>query len=185
MWRGSSVDYWTQTIDTNEKTEWADILCRTVELNQPKVRITAIFSHRPTKSMAKDPKLRPVQTATGWRVNVPRDLSETGKRQRRDFSTEKDAERLASKLRTRYRKGIRSALLTTEQALQAEQAIRLLEPLGISLIEAARTVQRRYNEATRRELFKDAWLTYVTEGELRWSAVYATTIGRIPDWVGP
>ena len=31
MWRGSSVDYWTQTIDTNEKTEWADILCRTAQ----------------------------------------------------------------------------------------------------------------------------------------------------------
>lgn len=91
--------------------------------------------------MPKRPSLKVVKTSQGWKVEKPRSLSPTGKRERFFFKTREKANEFALKLKEGVAahganaQVIRPAL--AEEALVAEN---MLQPYGISLTEAARRV---------------------------------------------
>jgi integrase len=108
--------------------------------------------------MPKAASLEPVKIPgrkAPWLLDVPPTLSSTGKRQRLYFGTKEDAEFELSVIRERRMFG--EARLSPTQAYEAIQAIRLLEPLGVSLVAAVSGFidmhNRRSASATFRTLF--------------------------------
>lgn len=134
--------------------------------------------------MAKTPDLTPIPTPKGILVSVPKSLSETGARQRRYFQSGVDAEKFAASLRGRWSKGVRGGLLKVSEALDAETAIEILKPLGMTLTEAAKAIAAQFDASGSNETFRDRYLLAVAEGEGRWSSRYSNDMGKVPDWVG-
>jgi len=88
--------------------------------------------------MPKVPKFKPVRADEGWRVNVPAKVSVSGKRERYFFPTKEMAQAEANRLREKTNViKIKAAALTGTLAEQAAKAAELLEPYGISILEAA------------------------------------------------
>lgn len=117
-------------------------------------------------------------------VSVPAAMSVTGKRVRRFFADEKAAARFGASVRAKHTAGQRGALIPAALALEAAEAVKILEPLGISLIEAARMVAAREAAGMSTETFRERWIRAVTEGETRWSSRYADDMGKVPRWLG-
>jgi integrase len=89
--------------------------------------------------MAKPIKFKPVQTAFGWRLNIPAKFSKTGKRQQLHYPTKQKATDAAAALKERRETfGEQATAISPSLAEAATAAIRLLEPLGIGLLEAVR-----------------------------------------------
>jgi integrase len=87
--------------------------------------------------MAKPVRFTPKQTAFGWRLNIPPKFSETGKRQQLHYSTKQKALDAAAKLKEqREAFGSQATAIAPSVAEAATAALRLLEPLGIGLLEA-------------------------------------------------
>jgi integrase len=94
--------------------------------------------------MAKSPKFAVVETPKGWRVRVPSSISDTGKDQTRFFKSRRKAEDFATTQRKGYRNhGERHSVLPPRVADDALAAWVLLEPLGITLTQAARAAVAR------------------------------------------
>ncbi len=112
--------------------------------------------------MARRPSFKVRKTAHGWTINVPSGLSGSGKRERHFHETKEKATAHASRLRDQYRSfGEASATIRPSLAEAATSAEKILEPWGISLVEAARMVARlKEAEATSKVLEEavDAWL---------------------------
>lgn len=102
----------------------------------------------------------------------------------RYFPDEKKAARFGASMRAKHSSGHRGALIPAELALQAVAAQKVLEPLGISLIEAARLVAAQEGAAENREVFRDRWRRAMVDGEGRWSDRYAIDMGKVPRWLG-
>jgi integrase len=134
--------------------------------------------------MARRPDFLPVHTPKGWMVSVPGAMASTGRRVRRFFPDKTAAEKFGARLRGLHTAGQRGGLLPAELALQAAAAWKILEPLGISLIEAARMVAAMDGASGKTELFKDRWARCVSLGEMTWSDRYASDMGKIPRWIG-
>jgi integrase len=97
--------------------------------------------------MAKPVRFTPKQTPFGWRLNIPPKFSETGKRQQLHYSTKQKALDAAAKLKEqRETFGAQATAIAPSVAEAATAAIRLLEPLGIGLLEAV----SRFVEAENR-----------------------------------
>lgn len=97
--------------------------------------------------MAKPVRFTPKQTAFGWRLNIPPKFSETGKRQQLHYPTKQKALDAAAKLKEqRETFGAQATAIAPSVAEAATAAIRLLEPLGIGLLEAV----QRFVEADKR-----------------------------------
>ncbi len=76
-----------------------------------------------------------------WKVEIPERLSPTGERQRAFFSTRDKAKNYAAEMRSKYEEfGTNSSNIKPSVADDATSALALLEPYGISLLEAARTI---------------------------------------------
>lgn len=133
--------------------------------------------------MPRRPDFEPVETAKGWMISVPPGMSATGCRVRRFFADEKKAAAFGAGVRAKHTAGVRG-MLPAEVALQASEALRILQPLGISLIEAARIAARAAGSAEVAERFMDRWLRVVAEGETHWSERYAQDMGKLPRWLG-
>jgi integrase len=89
--------------------------------------------------MAKRTKFEPVETPNGWRLNVPGKYTETGARERHYYKTQKEALAAAKTLRKSAAEfGHRSQAIRPGLAEDATAAAALLEPWGVSLLEAAR-----------------------------------------------
>lgn len=122
-------------------------------------------------------------------VSIPSKLSASGERQRRYFGTspagKTKAEKLAAKLRRLYDEGSRGALMRPEEAVAAAEALRLLAPTGISLVEAARWALERWEGAgtAKGETFEDRWRTFTDQMEEHWRPRYSADMGKIPRWV--
>lgn len=116
-------------------------------------------------------------------VSIPPGMSATGKRVRRFFPDLQRAEKFAAKTRGAHTAGKR-ALLTEEIAAEAVVASRILEPLGISLPEAARMVAAMRDVKGHAELFRDRWRRALLDGEQRWSQRYVDDVGKLPRWLG-
>jgi integrase len=89
--------------------------------------------------MAKPTRFTPKQTAFGWRLNIPAKFSQTGKRQQLHYPTKAKALAVAAQLKeVRDTFGAQAVAIAPSLAEQATAATRLLEPLGIDLLEAVR-----------------------------------------------
>ncbi len=91
--------------------------------------------------MPRVPTFRVKNTSQGWLLRIPASLSDTGKPQRRFFRTRELALAESQKYRGDYRAhGQKASVLPPRVAGDALAAWAILEPLGISLVEAARRV---------------------------------------------
>jgi integrase/recombinase XerD len=88
------------------------------------------------------PKLREARGAKGlaaWVVNVPPDLSPTGKRQELFFPTKSAASVECEKLKARKDNfGISLSSMTSAKVAEASEAYKLIDPLNIGLLDAVR-----------------------------------------------
>lgn len=91
--------------------------------------------------MAKPIRFTPVKTRHGWRLNIPAKISETGKRQQIFHRTQKLALAAADDLKRKVELfGVQTRAISPTLAEQATAAVNLLEPYGITLMEAARRI---------------------------------------------
>jgi integrase len=91
--------------------------------------------------MAKPVRFTPVNSKSGWRVNIPAKLSETGRRQQFFYRTSKLAKAASQEFKQKYDKfGSQSRAIPPTVAEQAMAAKALLDPLGITILEAASRV---------------------------------------------
>ena len=134
--------------------------------------------------MPPRPLLIPVSTSKGHMVSVPEILSDTGKRQRRYFRREKDAEEFAKRLRGMYHRGERGAVIPVNLAIEAKRAQELLEPLGMTLYEAAKAIVEQHEKAGGSETLTQRHARATAECETIWSDRYSREVGKIPTWAG-
>jgi len=107
-------------------------------------------------------------------------MSASGKRERKFFQADKTgAERFASNLRARWNKGVRGTLLDPATSLAAAEAVKILQPLGIGLVEAARMVERQFSAAGKRETFRERWMRYQLAHEEHWRPSYSRQMGNL------
>lgn len=89
--------------------------------------------------MARTPKFNWKKTASGWQVDVPPSVSETGKRERHYFETRDEAKAHAQGLREKFLEhGGQAAAIKPSLAEAAVAAEAILAPWGGGLVEAAR-----------------------------------------------
>lgn len=87
--------------------------------------------------MARRAKLEPKNTDAGWMLNIPGRLTESGKRERHFFKTQALAKAEAKRLREqRDEFGHQALAISPHLAEQAHKAASMLEPLGVSLLDA-------------------------------------------------
>jgi len=95
------------------------------------------------RSAILKPTLREGREAKGlaaWVVNVPPELSSTGRRQELFFSTKGEASVECEKLKARKDNfGITLAAMSTKRIADAAEAYKLLDSLGIDLLDAVRS----------------------------------------------
>jgi integrase len=136
------------------------------------------------KGMPKRPDFEPIETPDGWCVNVPASMSAKGRRERRFFADRKAAERFGGSMRRKFAEGHRGALLPADVAMQAAEAFRLLEPLGVSILDAAKQAAERVRLAATNETFGERYLRVMVEREGGWSTRYRADMAKVPRWVG-
>jgi integrase len=91
--------------------------------------------------MARHTKFIPVETPQGWRLNAPAKFTETGKRERHFYRTQKEALAAAKNMKKSAAEfGHQSQAIRPSLAEDATAAAALLDPWGVSLLEAARIV---------------------------------------------
>jgi len=88
--------------------------------------------------MARPIRFKPIRCATGWRINIPAKVSETGKRQQLFFRTLALASGESAKLKERRAEfGSLAKAISPTLSEQAAAAAALLQPFGITVLEAA------------------------------------------------
>ena len=117
-------------------------------------------------------------------ISVPPAMSGNGRRERKFFTKLSDAERYAKRLRGDYANGMRGNVIESGLARQAADAARLLEPYGISLIDAAKLAVRHHIATKNSETFGDRYRTFVAENESHWRDRYALDMAKVEKWVG-
>lgn len=134
--------------------------------------------------MPKQPKFQPILTDQGWMVSIPPNLSGSGKRERKFFGVdEQAAKKAAGKLRTQFNIGQRGGVISHDLAVMAAKAQQLLEPLNMTILEAAQDVVRRYDADGNNETFKDRLARILPLGELHWSTTYNRDMQKIDRWL--
>jgi len=133
--------------------------------------------------MPKRPVFKPLETPDGWMVSIPASMSGIGKRQKRYFPEFKEAERFAKSLRGDYHQGLRGGTIPPELAIDAARAAAILEPYGLTLVEAARQVAERIEAGASPETFRERYLSFCAEMEAHWSDAHRAQMHRIPRWL--
>jgi integrase len=119
--------------------------------------------------MPASPSLKPrkieSRVAIGWApwcVNVPAELSETGKRQRLFFETEKEAKAECGTLKARRDNfGNSLTAMTPARIAEAAEAYKLLSPHGTGLVDAVRDYLRRHREKNASKPWKEVFDEYL------------------------
>jgi integrase len=107
--------------------------------------------------MARKPSFQFKKTPSGWKVEIPERLSPTGRRQRVFFETRDEAKDYAAGLRADYEDhGTKASVISPSLADEAQRAIELLEPYGISLLEAARAAVEKKKAELASNVIEDA-----------------------------
>lgn len=133
--------------------------------------------------MAVTPKFAVISTPDGSMVSVPGNMSSTGKRVRKFFANPTDAEKFAASLRKKYRDGRRGGVISHELAVMAGTAAELLEPHGVTILDAARSFIERVGTGSS-ETFAERYDRALLENEEHWSDRYKLDMDRLPRWVG-
>jgi len=133
--------------------------------------------------MPRRAKLEAKETVDGWKVEVPPDMTPDGIRQRRFFPTKTAANKFAADLRSKYHKGERGRLLKVEEAIQAAEAMKILAPTGLSLLDAARAAVTRWEAEQSGETFAERFVAFTTKMQAHWRPRYASDMAKIPRWV--
>ena len=108
----------------------------------------------------KIPRLRPVKTWEGWRLNVPPTISPDGKRLRRFFPTREAAESFANRLRRQLAQyGAGARILPPAEADAAVRAFSMLgeDAAPETLLDAVREYVDRHNTRLASMPFEDAF----------------------------
>jgi integrase len=126
----------------------------------------------------------PVLTEKGWRISIPATMTASGKRERKFFESEREANKAASSIRNEYHRGSRGGVISQGLALQAAEAAEILEPYGLTLVEAAKMVAAQHDAKGTDETFQERYDRFVRTQEAHWRSRYATDMGKIPQWVG-
>jgi integrase len=133
--------------------------------------------------MAKPIRFTPKNSASGWRINIPAKISETGKRQQLFFRTQKLALAAADDLKKKVEIfGVQTRAIGPTLAEQATAAAALLAPYEIDLMEAARIVvaMRKRESASRKlQAAADEWLLACAGLRPRTVANYKITADRL------
>jgi hypothetical protein len=94
------------------------------------------------RSSSLKPAHRPEREAKGlapWCVNVPNELSDTGKRRQLFFDTKSEASTECEKLKARRDNfGVSLTAMTPARITEASEAYKLLDPLNVQLLDAVR-----------------------------------------------
>jgi integrase len=133
--------------------------------------------------MPRVAEIKPFKTPQGWRVNIPKSMAADGKRHKKYFRTESEANRYAGKLRSQYASGVRGSALPLAIALQATEAISILEGTGVGLVEAAKIVAKQMATSGAQETFLQRYDRAVLDGEGRWSKRYRQDMDRMLRWL--
>ena len=112
--------------------------------------------------MARHPKFKVTETPSGWMINVPSTLADSGKRERHFFRTKQLATEHAAGLRERVKlHGQAATAIKPSLAEAAILAAEILAPWGLSIVEAARMAAAiRERETASRSLGSaaDEWI---------------------------
>src|SRR5271165_5226222 len=114
--------------------------------------------------MSRSAKLKAVYLPShgSWAVNVPANLSDTGKRRQLFFDTKGEATTECEKLKARKDNfGISLNTMTPARIAQASEAFKLLDPLNVSLLDAVRDYVARHNRRTTSIPFLDLFNLYL------------------------
>ena len=117
-------------------------------------------------------------------VSIPGNMAATGKRTRRYFKVEKDAAKFAASKREEFRVGRRGGIISHELAIMAAAANELLEPHGITILEAVRAYVARIDTGGSTETFSERYDRALLDNEGRWRKRYMMDMERLPRWVG-
>ena len=97
-----------------------------------------------------------------WCLNVPAELSPTGKRQQLFFELKKDADAEAETLEARRDNfGVSLTAMTPARIAEAAEALKLLAPFGTSLLDATRDYIKRHSEKIASKPWKDVFAEYL------------------------
>jgi integrase len=147
-------------------------------LNGSKIQNGGLESRMPRR-----PNFEPIQTDRGWMISIPPAMSGDGQRRRKFYRSESEAQRAAKTLRASYTRGERGGVISHALALDAAAAAAILEPLSMSLTDAAKEIASRASAAGDNETLRERWVRAQTASEGRWSARYARDIAKIGNWV--
>lgn len=117
-------------------------------------------------------------------VSIPGNMSSSGKRVRKFFSNPTDAEKFAASLRKKYREGRRGGVIPHDLAVMAGIAAEILEPHGVTILDAARSFIERLKTTGSSETFAERYDRALLDNEEHWSDRYKLDMDRLPRWVG-
>lgn len=139
----------------------------------------------PRQIMPRAPKFQIKNTSSGWMVNVPASMTESGKRERHFHKTRDLAKDHAAKLREKFAEhGSGASAIRPALAEDATRASEILEPWGLSLTEAAlrvaSTLEKQAASKTIEEAGK-AWMASMDGLRPRSIKSYRLTLERITE----
>ncbi|MDP3850372.1 MAG: hypothetical protein Q8Q59_07710 [Luteolibacter sp.] len=138
--------------------------------------------------MAKPIRFTPKNCRSGWRINIPSKISETGKRQQLFYRTQKLALAAADDLKKKLEIfGVQTRAIGPTLAEQATAAAALLRPYGIDLMEAARIVAAMRDRDSASRILSDAtaiWLAACAGLRPRTLVNYKITADRLDNALG-
>jgi hypothetical protein len=84
-----------------------------------------------------------------WCVNVPPELSPTGKRQELFFATKAEAQNACEELKARRENfGVSLTAMTPARIAKASEAFKILDPIGVDLLDAVRSYAESHKART-------------------------------------
>jgi integrase len=114
--------------------------------------------------MARPSSLEPryLESRDKWVLNVPAELSDTGKRRQLFFATKRAASADVEKLKARSDNfGTSLSTLTPARIAKAAEAYKLLDPLSIDLLDAVRGYVAAYKQRTESISFLELFNVFV------------------------
>jgi integrase len=129
-------------------------------------------------------KSRKDQGLNSWCLNVPAELSETGKRQRLFFESKKEATTACEQIQTRKDNfGISLSSLTPARLAEAAEAYSILDGVNVSLVTAVRSYMESYKQRTSSVTFLELFNQFLAakaDRNPRYLTELRTTRNRFP-----
>lgn len=96
----------------------------------------------------------------------------------------KAAEKYAASLRATHDKGLRAVIISAALAREAQEAVKILEGTGLTLLEVARAAAERFkSNAAANEPFRTRYRTVLLDGEGRWSGSMLSQMEKMDRWL--